>query len=108
MAGSDFSENFNLEQAFQTIPEKIHEELITAMLAKPFDQANPEELLDRMTAVTSDPKWSSLLGGELYTLGENFTSTLSQRDTPSEIVAFAARMCVCRDGTVRACGTCPP
>ena len=108
MPGADFSENFNLEQAFQTIPEKIHEELITAMLAKPFDEAKSEELLDRMTAVTSDSKWSDLLGGVHRILGEDFVSELVKQNAQPELVAFAAGKCVCRNGTVRTCGTCPP
>lgn len=108
MTGADFSENLNLEQTFQTIPEKIHEDLINAMLEKPFDQANPEELLDRMIAVTSDSKWSDLLGGIHRILGEDFVSELVKQNAQPDLVAFAAGKCVCKNGTVRTCGTCPP
>jgi len=55
MVGSDISENFNLEQVFQTIPEEIHDDLIKVMLQEKVWTSKleelPEELIARINSV---------------------------------------------------------
>jgi hypothetical protein len=105
MTGANYSE----ESILESISTDIHNELINAMLEKPFDPADPDELLNRMTAVTTDPKWSYLLDGVHRILGEDFVSDLSQRNAAPELVTFALRQCVCWDGSIqRNCSLCPP
>jgi hypothetical protein len=79
MVGSDFSENFNLEQAFQTIPEEIHEELIVALCKQTCEEGKLEEFATKFNSSLTESSLAGLDDQSHFHFDDIFLKKLTDR-----------------------------
>jgi hypothetical protein len=91
MAGADFSENLNLEQAFQTIPEEIHEELIAALCKVSCEEGKVEEFATQFNSSLTESSLSGLDDQGHFHFDDIFLNKLTDRP---QLVASLRRCCI--------------
>jgi hypothetical protein len=79
MPGADFSENFNLEQAFQTIPEEIHEELIVALCKQTCEEGKVEEFAIQFNSSLTESSLADLDDQSHFHFDDIFLNKLTDR-----------------------------
>ena len=95
MAGSSSSQNHNFQETFKTIPEEIHDELITIIVSQPFDendQKNPEKFNKRINTAIANSSLS-FSATDHFHFDEKFLSKLKFGLTSSERADFIALGC---------------
>jgi hypothetical protein len=79
MPGADFSENINLNQVFQTIPEKIREELIAALCKVSCEEGTVEEFADKFNSSLTKSSLSGLDDQGHFHFDDVFLNKLTDR-----------------------------
>jgi hypothetical protein len=98
MAGADFSENLNLEQTFQTIPEEIHKELIAALCKVSCEEGTVEEFADKFNSSLTESSLSGLDDQSHFHFDNVFLNKLTDR--PQLVAALPG---CCMRGRVLKC-----
>ena len=98
MAGSDISKNINLNQAFQTIPEKIREELIAALCKVSCEEGTVEEFADKFNSSLTESSLAGLDDQGHFHFDDIFLNKLTDR--PQLVAALSG---CCMRGRVLKC-----